>query len=235
MTREELEQRVRDILRTQWSTREGKDVPDEAGVRFLQDGVELDATVLYADIAGSSKLVATNSRSFVAEVVKCFLLCSTKIIHCNGGWMTSFDGDRVMAVFVTGAKNTNALKTALQINWAVKNVIQTQIRSFYSNSHADFSLGHAVGVDTSKVLAVRAGQRESSDLVWIGDAPNFAARLSELREEGYTSYASQAVYDAALDIATKGGIYEQDMWEARQLDWNGAKRTVYRSHWSWSL
>jgi len=61
------------------------------------------------------------------------------------------------------------------------------------------SLSQSVGVDTSKVMVVRNGIKNNNDLVWIGRAPNIAAKLSAIRDPGYTSYISEAVFNVILD------------------------------------
>jgi len=73
--------------------------------------VKLDATVLYADMSGSTKLVdAFTSPKFPAEVYKCYLSCAAKIIKAGGGSITAYDGDRVMAVFLGDSKNSSAAR-----------------------------------------------------------------------------------------------------------------------------
>jgi class 3 adenylate cyclase len=44
---------------------------------------------------------------FAAEIYKSYLISACRIIRDNGGEITAFDGDRVMAVFIGNMKNTN--------------------------------------------------------------------------------------------------------------------------------
>src|SRR5438128_1181382 len=55
--KDELDEKVRDIFRSRWETRDGEDVPDPEDLKLGNDSVRLDATVLYADMAGSTALV----------------------------------------------------------------------------------------------------------------------------------------------------------------------------------
>lgn len=233
MTKKALEETVDAILRTQWTRRDGKDVPNDKDVALLQDGVDLDAAVLYADLIGSSAMIQSETESFAAEVIKSYLGCATKIIHGNSGWMTSYDGDRVMGVFVTGWKNTNAIKAALQINYSVRNIIVPKILAFYKSSRPHFDLRQAVGVDASKVMAARAGQRGASDLVWIGRAATFAAHLSEIRDD-YSTHISAGVYKNCHEDGRQGGEPRRDMWESSATTWQGQTHLIYRSNWIWT-
>jgi class 3 adenylate cyclase len=69
-------------------------------VKLGNDAVKLSATVLYADLADSTKLVDGHTKQFSAEIYKTFLHCAAKIIRSEDGVITAYDGDRVMAVFI---------------------------------------------------------------------------------------------------------------------------------------
>jgi hypothetical protein len=45
-------------------------------------------------------------------------------IKSYGGEIRSYDGDRVMAIFITGAKNTTAAECALKINYAMQRIVE---------------------------------------------------------------------------------------------------------------
>jgi class 3 adenylate cyclase len=73
------------------------------------------ATVLYADLDGSTEMVDNYKRWFSAQVYKAYLRCAGKIIRSEGGVITAYDGDRIMAVFIGDTKNTSAVRSALKI------------------------------------------------------------------------------------------------------------------------
>jgi class 3 adenylate cyclase len=231
---EDLETIVRNVLYTAWDLRVGKKVPGTEDVALAGGGVELDATVLYADLAESSRLASEFDRRVAAKVVKAFLACCCRLIaHCDGS-ITSFDGDRVMGVFVGESKNSNAGKCALHIKYAVGQIIRPTLTQYFKSLRTEgFSISHGVGIDTGTTLAVRAGQRGSNDLVWIGRAPNLAARLSDLREDPHASFVSEDVFERLNESSKYGGDPKQSMWEKRTFNWLGAAMPVYRSSWHW--
>ena len=224
----ELEEQVGATFRHSWTTRDGTVVPDPDSVKLGNDGVNLEAVVLYADLADSTKLVKGESKQFAAEIYKSFLYCAARIIREENGVITAYDGDRIMAVFIEGAKHTNAVKAALKIKWAVVNIIRPKQKAVYTSK--DFVMKHGVGIDKSKLLVANAGVRGAKDLVWVGDAANIAAKLATLREGNYTTYITKIVYDSMLDeVKTSGG---KAMWEFRT--WTGYdSSTIYRSEWGW--
>jgi class 3 adenylate cyclase len=224
---DDLKTEVTAIFRAQWTTREGQVVPDTPDLKLGNDAVTLDATVLYADIDGSTSMVDSKTAQFAAEVYKTYLLCAAQLIRSEGGAITAYDGDRVMAVFIGGLKNTSAVRCALKIKAAVTEIINPAIKVQYNS---DFQLQQVVGIDTSELLVARTGIRGSNDLVWVGPAANHAAKMSSLSEQPYSTFISSAVYDKMMD-AVRMSSSGQNMWEARS--WRG--KTIYRSSWYWHV
>ncbi len=88
-----------------------------------------------------------------------------------------------MGIFVGKTKNTPAVRCALKINHVFLNIIKPKLIAKYPTlASGSYKLAHCVGVDTSEVLVIRGGVRNNNDLVWVGRAPNVAAKLSALRE-----------------------------------------------------
>lgn len=224
---DDLNRAVAHILNTPWDTRQGRVVPETEQVKFDGGAVKLDATVLYADLAMSSRLATNFHKTVAAKVFRCFLHCATKILTMHGGQITSFDGDRVMAVFLGDHKNTMAVTAALKINYTVKKIISPYIRQYFE-SLKGFLLFHAVGIDTSEVLTVRAGQRKSNDLIWIGRAPNLAAYLSSIRKRDSRSYISKEVFRALRPVFRNNP--ELRVWKPLPIKWLGKQLKIYRSN-----
>jgi adenylate cyclase len=228
---------VAGIISQPWSLRDGTIVPSTEDVALAGGGVNLDVTILYADLADSTELVLEQDRRVAAKVIKCFLAASSRIIRAFGGDIRSFDGDRVMGIYIGGSKNSNAAKTALKIKWAFDNIVKPKLETAYpSLANGSYKLGYGIGIDTSTVLAVRGGIRGSNDLVWVGRAPNVAAKLSTLREAPYRTYITADVYkmlSGETKYTTKNG-QQVDMWESRS--WTQLPGfSLYRSSYHWGL
>jgi class 3 adenylate cyclase len=227
--KQELESGVRSIFADQWETRNGIAVPASEGVPLGNVAVLLDATVLYADLAESTAMVDRKKPNFAAEVYKAYLHCAAKLIRDQGGEITAYDGDRIMGVFLGSSKNTSAAKCGLMINWAVREVLMPALKKQYPSS--DFILKQVVGIDASKMWVARTGVRGANDLVWVGPAANYAAKLTEL-DASYPTRITQRVYDKLSNEAKVSN--GKDMWEARTwTDMGGL--TIYRSNWWWPL
>jgi class 3 adenylate cyclase len=228
--KDEIESEVRDIFRGIWKTRDGKVVPDETSIGLGNDGVKLEATVLYADLSDSTKLVDSYPAEFAAEIYNAFLRCAAKIIRNDGGTITAYDGDRIMAIFMGDYKNNAAARVGLKIHYACMHIIQPAIKIQYPNRA--FVLKHVVGIDTSDLLVTKTGVRGANDLLWMGKASNHAAKLCEL-DHDYPTWITKVVFDNLVQ-ANKTAQDGRAMWEER-LWTNMNNAQIYRSNWWWSI
>ncbi len=227
--KDDLEARVKEIFQQKWETRDGTVVPSDTSIKLSNDAVKLKATILYADLADSTELVDTKRDSFAAEIYKTFLHCASKIISAQGGTITAYDGDRVMAVYLGDSKNTQAVKTALKINWATKNIIQPTKDAQYPTG--DYKLKHVCGIDTSDIFVAKTGIRGSNDLVWVGRAANYAAKLAAL-DDAKATWITKAVYDNMnKEVKYHNDV---DMWNPHTWTAMGNQR-IYSSTYWWSL
>jgi class 3 adenylate cyclase len=227
--KDDLTSEVKAIFAGTWTERDGTVVPDDTSVKLnMNDAVKINGTVLYADLADSTKLVDGHKPWFAAEIYKTFLLCASKVIRSEGGVITAYDGDRIMAVFIGDSKNTSAARSALKINWCCKQLIHTEMDSKYNNK---FKIRHVCGIDTSPLFVAKTGIRGSNDLVWVGRAANYAAKLSAL-DHAFATRITKSVY-SVLAAASKyaNGV---DMWQpAVWKDMDNLE--IYRSTYWWSL
>lgn len=228
--KDDLQSQVSTIFGSQWTTRDGQVVPSPSDVKLTNDAVKLKGTVLYADLSQSTAMVQAKKAEFSAEVYKIFLHCAGKIIRAFGGTITAYDGDRIMAVYLGSNKNTNAVKSALKLNAACHDIIQPSLKAQYPSS--TFQIKHTVGIDTSDLFVARTGVRGDNDLVWVGRAANWAAKLSDLPDT-HPTWITKAVYDVMLD-EVKTAKDGRSMWEQRS--WTAMDNaTIYRSNWRWGL
>lgn len=227
---EDLESQVKQIFAEQWQVEKTSGVPDPDQLRLGNHAKDLEkATVLYADLDGSTSMVDRYPWMFSAEVYKAYLRCAARIIAAENGVVTAYDGDRIMAVFTGDSKNTNAVRAAMKINHAVVNIIRPAITKQYQDT--TFALNHVIGVDTSQLRAARIGVRGYNDLVWIGRAANYAAKLTALRDKPL--YITKSVYDMAnndVKVSKSGvSIWEKRIWTSME------NMEIYRSDWTHSI
>lgn len=227
--KDEISDEVKKIFSAKWNTRAGSKVPEADEVGLGNESVSLDGAILYADLDGSTAMVDRYKKFFAAEVYKTYLYTAAKIIRSEGGTIVSYDGDRVMAVFIGDSKESTAVRCALKINWAVKNLVNPLKNARYTDS--DLVIQQVVGIDTCELWAARTGVRGSNDLVWVGPAANYAAKLTTLPSTTPT-WITKRVYDKLSDATrlSKGvNMWQSKLW----TEMNNAQ--IYCSSYWWSI
>lgn len=104
-------------------------VPVTEDVALSNGAVNVRATFLYADLAGSSKLVQMADPDVVGKVIRTYLNAATRMLRKFGGEIRSFDGDRVMPIFMGHDQASKAVNAALGINWAVWKGIRPKLEA----------------------------------------------------------------------------------------------------------
>lgn len=225
----DIADRAKEIFDTTWSETAGQTVPTPTAVTLGNTTTMFDrATVLYADLDGSTDMVDRFSWYFAAEVYKAFLYAAARVITANEGTITAYDGDRVMGVFVGDNQTTNATRCALRINYAVKNIVQPTLNRRYPDV---YTIKHKVGIDTSPLRAIKTGIRGDNDLTWVGRCANYAAKLTTVTADPETWLTKAAFAQCHASLKTWNN---QALW--REYSWTGMGGTpVYGSNWTWTL
>lgn len=226
-----LTEYVKKVFKEAWRERDGRVVPDASDLILGNEAVHFErATILYADLSGSTKLVDAKSWQFASEIYKTYLHCATKIIKHEGGVVTSYDGDRVMGVFIGESQTTPASRAGLKINYAVQHIVNPALHAQYST---DYNVAQVVGIDTSEIRSARTGARGDNDLVWVGRAANYVAKLTELKLDERTWVTAEA-YGRMHDDVKLGGSPLQNMW--KRYNWTEmGGHEIYGSTWWWSV
>lgn len=227
-----LVDRVTTLFDTTFDGRDGRVVPESSDVALRDGAVKIEAAFLYADLAGSAKLSKVCPWSTTAKIIRAFLDCATRLIIKHGGVVRSFDGDRVMGIFIGDGKNSAASNCGREIHWAVRNIIQSQAeKKFQSIRNNGIQIRHGVGIDVGEVHAVRSGIRDNNDLIWIGKAASFSAKLSDVRDSPYHTYISSRCFKM-LNKAAEFDDEGKNMWTKATFSFAGEAETVYKTnHW----
>lgn len=194
--RSEIEAEIDLASVLEWSTSTTEVVPDAEDIPLSDGGRYLDATMLYADLAASTQLAMSLPPEVCARIAKSFLVAACRVIRFHGGRIRSFDGDRVMGVFVGDSMCTKAARVGLELHYYVDHYIRPRFMGLYPEIAASgLEISHGVGVDVGRVFVVRSGIRRNNDLVWVGRAPNIAAKLAAIRVPDYRTFITGDVLE----------------------------------------
>ena len=226
--RDEFTRDVDAIFRYTWPTTTARVVPQPGDILLGDAAKELDdAVVLYADLDGSTAMVDSKPWSFSAQVYKSFLQCAAKIIRSEQGVITAYDGDRIMGIYLGIDACDRAARTAHRLYWVVHNIINQAIQAKLPS--AGFTVRHSVGIDRSRLRAVRTGVRGDNDIVWVGSAANHAAKLTTLGAQPPT-WITQAVFER-LGAGLLTTSDDNACWQARTWTQNGNQRIYCSNCW----
>jgi len=237
-TKAEIIQEIDDIFSGNYQITQGTAIPDVDDIQLGNYGRELDLAMMFIDIKESTKIVDRFRRTTAAKMYKAFLWGVAKIARMNDGELRSFNGDGVLIAFIGDYKRTNAVKAALQMTWFCRKILRPKIETYFQNNNIlqDIEFDFGIGIDVGKVLVVRGGIRgeNNNDLVWVGNATNYAVKLSDLSVDGYHIYISEDVYNNMDKPSKFGGTHNQNMWEPRS--WTKMDNlSIYRSNWEWAI
>jgi len=220
-----------------WNERTGQTVPSTESVAHSNGAVKVEATYLYADLADSTEMQRLYGSDFAARVHRMYLGGASEIIRAAGGTIKSFDGDRVMGIFMGKTMRNDATNAALKINWVVLEVINKLTINRKRSNGSWWKVEHGVGIDTGEALIVRAGVRNKpggsnhNDLISIGAAPAIAAKLSGLRNVGGPTIVTDNVYRHLFET-TRLSSAKVPMFKGPQTrDVAPYKVTTYTSTW----
>jgi class 3 adenylate cyclase len=193
-----IAERIDACLSTPFQPTEGRKVPHPDRIALKDGGSVYDGTVLYADLVESTALGARFGYEPAAKIIQSFLLGASAMIRFAGGYVTAYDGDRVMAVFGGDAQEKSAVACSLSIAHLVQHEINPRVSSMLNQRgwhRRRRWVRCCCGVDAGDMLAVKVGLRGNTDLLWSGRPANFAAKLCALRGQTfYRTVITERVY-----------------------------------------
>jgi adenylate cyclase len=158
-------------------------------------GAEIEISLLFADIRGSTGLAESISPGEYRTLLDRFYNVAADAIFGNDGFLDKFVGDEVVATFVpllTGEQHAiRAVEAARALMKAT------------GHGSADgpwVPLGAGVHTGTTWVGAV--GDGAAANMTALGDAVNVTARLAALAEAGEILVTSEAALASGIDTTT---------------------------------
>lgn len=146
---------------------------EHRGVRL--GGTRCRATMLFCDIRGYTAFAEEHEPDLVVEVLNFYFQHLTGIVKEHGGDIDKFVGDQILAVFVGGGSEANAVRCAL--------AMQARMGELGADRPGRH-LAVGIGVSTGEVVMGAMGSPDRMDYTVLGDAVNLAARLCSRAERG---------------------------------------------------
>lgn len=137
-----------------------------------QGGAEIELSLLFADVRGSTTLAETMNPTQYSQLINRFYKTATKVMVNSDALIDKIIGDQVAGMYVPGFAGQEHARRAID---AAQNIL-------HLTGHQDkdgpwIELG--VGVHTGTAFVGALGSEQgTTDITVLGDAANIAARLS---------------------------------------------------------
>ena len=175
-------------------------------------GAELELTLLFADVRGSTTIAASMTPSEYAEVINRFFRVGTAVFARYEAILDQLVGDEVIGLFLPGYAGADHARVAIEAACAL-------LAETGHGPGRDPWIPIGVGVHTGLTFVGSLGTKGAftTDFTAVGDSVNTTARLASAAAAGeiLVSHASSSA--ASLDLA--------DL-EERQLELKGIPEPV---------
>ena len=143
-------------------------------------GQEVDATVLFSDLAGFTSFSERMQPEELMKVLSGYFAPMTAVIKENSGTFDKFIGDAIMAFWGAPLRDEHhaekACRAALAMGRAMDDLRKQWQDQGYPMLHA------RIGIHSGKVVAGNVGSREQMNYTCLGDTVNLASRLESVNK-----------------------------------------------------
>jgi adenylate cyclase len=188
------------IMRTIFGKRPADNNPNLCSACFTfvtnnHGGAEIEISLLFADIRGSTSLAETMPPGRYRALLDRFYNVAADAVFANDGFLDKFVGDEVVATFVpllTGEQHAaRAVDAARQL---------MKVTGHGSANGPWVPLG--AGVHTGRVWMGAVGDGAAANMTALGDSVNVTSRLAALADAGEILITTDAALAAGVDSTT---------------------------------
>ena len=152
--------------------------------RRHRGGAEVEMTMLFVDVRGSTALAEGMSAAEFRALLNRFYGAATDVLTDHGAWLDKFVGDEAIGLFIPGfAGNDHA--------WKAVSAAHELLRVTGHGSPEGPWIPLGVGINTGPAFMGTVGTGKVCDITALGDEVNVAARLSSQAAAGQIVFSEQ--------------------------------------------
>jgi adenylate cyclase len=136
-------------------------------------GEQREATILFADIRGFTKLSESMAPKDIVNMLNAHLGVAIDRVLANGGMVNKFAGDNIMAVWNAPQPQAEHARLACKAACEIQHGLAELQEKDPSLPRAQFG----IGINTGQVVAGNVGSSGRTEYTVIGDAVNLASRI----------------------------------------------------------
>jgi len=195
LEKKRLRDQQRELIR-RFATAEVAHDLEESG--FSLGGRFVDATAMFSDIRGFTKLAESQSPADTIELLNTYYTLMFEAISGQGGVVNQMVGDGLMAIFGAPLPLPNHGEQAVRAALEMIEMINLFNLDQVAANRPAIRIG--IGIATGQVIAGYTGTQRRATYTCVGDTVNLAARL-----EAYTKAVSQPIL---IDEVTRQSLSE---------------------------
>ncbi|MGE0489679.1 MAG: adenylate/guanylate cyclase domain-containing protein [Vulcanimicrobiota bacterium] len=158
-----------------------------------------EATILFSDIWNYSSLAESRPLEETIHQMNEFYGAMGKVIQAGGGFLMTFLGDALMAVFGAESKDDRDPQRAVETAVAMQKRLEELNQDWSSRGMPTMQIG--VGINTGEVMVGDVGFTGKFEFAAMGDNTNLAARLEKLTRE----FKARIIVSGSTHKALTGG------------------------------
>ncbi|HID32782.1 MAG TPA: hypothetical protein EYP24_05340 [bacterium (Candidatus Stahlbacteria)] len=165
-------------------------------------GVQVEATILFADIRGFTPMVENLEPGYTVELLNEFLSVMTEEVFNEDGTLDKYVGDCIMAIFGAPIQHPDDPLRAVRASLGMKQRVR-EVNEKWQRRGFKESLRIGIGINTGKVLAGNIGSEKRMDYTVISDAVNLASRLEGVAGPGQIIVSENTYLKVKDSVETK--------------------------------
>jgi adenylate cyclase len=167
----------------------------EGMIKENAGGAEVELTILFADVRGSTSLAEKMNPTEYSRLIKRFYNAATKILFDSGALVEKLIGDAVTGFYTPGIAGTEHPRKAIQDAQAI-----LKVTGHHRPSGPWIPVGIGIHTGIAYVGSVLS-ESGAADISVLGDTPNTGARLASLAAAGEILVSQATAAAAGLDAS----------------------------------
>lgn len=155
-------------------------------------GAEVEGTMLFADVRGSTALAEGMSPAAFHELMERFYRVASRTVFQHDGAIDKFVGDELVAMFYPALSGDHHVAKAVA---AAQGLLRATGHGEPDGPWAPVG----AGIDTGRVWFGAVGEPPHVELTALGDRVNTAARLAAAATAGEILVTAEAAHEAGVD------------------------------------
>jgi adenylate cyclase len=183
----------------------------ENAARKKEGGAEVELSLLFADVRGSTSMAESSSTQALKELINRFYKTAADVLARHDGMVGRLIGDQVIGLFAPRFAGVHHAEVALE---AASDLLRAT--GHEPGSQPWIEIG--VGVHTGRVYVGAVGSKDGvNEIAVLGSGANLAARLSSAAADGEVLLSPEALEASGLP---------EEAGESRSVRLKGIKRPI---------